>query len=262
VVSKRGPAAIAASVLGILACGKTGGPETIPPDAGPAIAAASSRGPDALPDGEARALPPLAFTSRTVDLTMAFGGTDSREVRLTGTLARSARLEIDAVEPPGPEATVLPADPETSEGVRLTLTGTRVGRSAGQVTVKTGLPDPASLTLLYSWQVTGNLSVDPTNPVLYARASTPASIAVRVSSRRADFRLEKAAVVTGPFTASFVRDTAAPDASAYSVRVVVTRGSNDDQRGAIGTLRLVSNDPAEPIRDVPLFVLGSRAGAP
>jgi hypothetical protein len=122
------------------------------------------------------------------------------------------------------------------------------------VQVATGLEQPRTLTLLYSSQVLGNMSVDPTNPFIDLRAPGPVGVKVRVTSRRPDFRLDAARMVEGPFEASFVRDETG---RAYVVNVGLRHDRlPDDQRGLLGTLRLVSNDPAEPEKDVPLFALG------
>jgi uncharacterized protein DUF1573 len=209
---------------------------------------------------EASVEPLLGLTSRTVELKTPFGRKDSQEVRLTGALATQARLELEMVDPPGPQVTILAAEPGRPQGLRLTLAGSRVGRTAGRVQVRTGLEKPKDLTLLYSGQVFGDLTVDPTNPYIDLRAAGPIGIVVKVSSRRPDFRLDDARVVTGPFEASFTRDEATRD---YSVRVRVVEGRlAEGQRGLLGTLRLISNDPAESRKDVPLFALGEANRAP
>jgi hypothetical protein len=199
--------------------------------------------------------PILALSTRTVDLTMAFGETAVEEVRLVGRRASSAHLRIVSVLPPGPDVVIVPAEGLTPEGVRVTDTGSKVGHQAGQITLATGLDDPNELTLLYSWAVAGNLTVDPTNPFLDTRAPDP-SVAVRVQSSRQDFRLERVEILAGPFVASVERD--GTGLGGYSVRVspVPSHSDGSTQRGFVGQLRLVSNDPAEPTKDVPLFALG------
>jgi hypothetical protein len=195
------------------------------------------------------------LTSRTVELKAAFGEVASEEVRLVGSMAREARLQVESVEPAGPQVEVLAAaGADQPQGLRLTMTGQRVGTVAGQVQVATGLEQPRTLTLLYSSQVLGNLSVDPTNPFIDLRAPGPVGVKVRVTSRRADFRLDDARMLEGPFEAAF-----APDETgrAYVVNVGLRHDRlPDDQRGLLGPLRLVSNDPAEPEKDVHLFALG------
>jgi hypothetical protein len=205
----------------------------------------------------ARIEPCLAFESRTVEVKAAFGRDDSQDVRLTGNLAFTAHLAVDAVEPPGPDVKIIPADDEKPEGLRITCAGLRVARVAGQVRVSTGVEKPSHLTVLYTCQVIGNLSVEPTNPYIDLRAPGPAEVVVHVSSSRPDFRLEQARVVDGRFESTFERD---PNGHGYSVRVRVDGGQVPDEvRGATGTLRLVSNDPAEPQKDVPLMALGPLA---
>lgn len=204
---------------------------------------------------EASLEPLLAFTSRTVELKAAFGEKAMGEVRLVGRLAATARLKVESIDPPGPEVAIMPSEGEKPEGVRVTLTGTRVGTLAGQVSLTTGVARPSTLTLLYSSQVLGNVSVEPTNPLLDLHALGPAGVSVRVTSRRQDFRVDRAWVAEGPFEASLARDDAG---LGYVVRVVVRADQvSGDPRGLVGTLRLFSNDPAEPQKDVPLFALGA-----
>jgi hypothetical protein len=205
----------------------------------------------------ARIEPWLAFESRTVEAKAPFGRDDSQDVRLTGSLAFTAHLAVDAVEPPGPDVKIIPADDQKPEGLRIMCTSLRVARVAGQVRVTTGLEKPSHLTVLYTCEVIGNLTLEPTNPFIDLRAAGLAEVAVHVSSSRPDFRLEQARAVDRPFESTFERD---PNGHGYSVRVRV-RGDQvpEGVRGATGTLRLVSNDPAEPQKDVPLMALGPLA---
>jgi hypothetical protein len=196
---------------------------------------------------------------------MAFGETDSQEVRLVGKLARAASLRVVTVNPPGPDVAILPAEGDEPAGVRVSDVGRRVGYEAGQVTLATGVDDPKELTLLYSRNVPGNLTVDPTNPYVDLRAPEP-GVVVRVTSSRKDFQLTRAEILDGPFAAHVERDPS----GGYAVHVTpqsaarpgVDRpqpdkaGPASQQRGFLGKLRLVSNDPAEPTKDLPLFALG------
>lgn len=201
----------------------------------------------------ARIEPRLAFGSRTVEIRAAFGKEDSHEVRLIGNLAFAATLAVDAVEPAGIKVKVISADKERPQGLRLTCAGLHVGHILGQVRVTTGLEKPSHLTLLYTCQVIGNVSVEPTNPYVDLRAPGPAGVVVHVSSSRADFRLDQVQAVDGPFEASSARDSGG---NGYWVRISIRGSPPSDDRGAIGTLRLLSNDPAEPQKDVPLIALG------
>ena len=203
---------------------------------------------------EASIEPRLAFESRTVDVQAAFGTNESGDVRLTGTLSSRAHLHVDAIEPPGPDVTVLSASDGRPEGLRVACARLGVGRVAGQVRVSTGIEKPSHLELLYTCQINGNLRVEPTNPFLDLRAPGGGGVVVRVTSSRPDFRLDRVEIVEGPFEATFARD---PGGLGYSVSVRL-RGSElpKETRGAVGKLRLVSNDPAEPRKEVPLFALG------
>jgi len=202
----------------------------------------------------ARVEPLLAFTERTVDLKVAFGETGSQDAALTGRLATEARLEVESIDPPGIEVAVLPGSQGQPQGLRLTLHAVQVGRVAGQVVVTTGLEKPRELTLLYSWEVLGNITVDPTNPFIDLYGPGEGTVVLTVSSRRADFRLDAAEVIEGPFEATLSRDAPAPG---YVVRVrAVPSHIPPGERGSLGRLRLISNDPAEPRKEVPLFALG------
>ncbi|MDP9150650.1 MAG: hypothetical protein M3O36_12020, partial [Myxococcota bacterium] len=211
--------------------------------------------------------PLLAFASRTVDCELAFGETGSQEVGVTGRLATKARLHVEESEPAGPEVVVRKARDGEAPGLRFTFVGATVGHGAGQTRVATGLDKPASLTVLWSWRVRGNLVVEPANPFVDRGGLAPAGVVVRVSSRRDDFRLHEAVVVEGPFEAALSRSEPAaladgvPPAYAVVVRLresLVPAGA----RGLTGTLRLSSNDPAEPRKDVPLFALGAPDRSP
>jgi hypothetical protein len=200
------------------------------------------------------ASPPLTLSSRTVDLKMRYGESASGEVRVLGRLAAAARLAVRSVDPPGPVVTIVSGGGGGAAGVRVVHEGTRVGRVSGQVVLDTGIADPTTLTLLYSWQVTGNLTIDPTNPFIDVRAAEPGGVDIHVSSSRRDLRLDDARIVDGPFLATLHRDGAT---GSYVVHVVVRTDAPGDARGRTGTVRLESNDPAEPERDVPLFALGA-----
>ena len=197
---------------------------------------------------------PLYTSSRTIELKMRFGETDSQEVQVRGTRAEAARLAVASIEPPGPDVAIVSSATAPAR-VRVSMTGATVGHGAGQVRLTTGLSEPRELIVLYSWLVLEDLTVSPTNPYVDLRSPAPQGVRVRVSSSRDDFRLEGVEIVDGPFRASFAREDGR--SASYSVDVL-PEGARmvAGQRGALGTLRLVSNDPAEPRKDVPLFAFG------
>ncbi|MDP9036170.1 MAG: DUF1573 domain-containing protein [Myxococcota bacterium] len=206
--------------------------------------------------------PLLAFTSRTVDCELAVGERESKEIRVTGRLATRARLQVEESDPAGPEVVVWSGHDGEAPGLRFTFAGSRVGHGAGQTRVATGLEKPTALTVLWSWRVRGNVAVEPTNPFIDLTASPAASVVVRVSSRRNDFRLHQAVITEGPFEAALAdAERAATADGAPPTYAVVLRVRESlvppGARGMTGTLRLSSNDPAEPQKDVPLFALGA-----
>lgn len=183
---------------------------------------------------------------------MAYGEADAQEVRLTGRGAARAHLSVVSIDPSGPDVTVLPATAADPPGLRVAMTGARVARVAGQVIVSTGLATPERLSLNYTWHVAGNLVVDPTSPFIDLRAS-PGPVAVRVSSRRPDFSPTRVAT-EGPFKAHLARDDAP---GSYVVEVAIDGPRAPAwQRSFAGKLFLISNDPAEPRKEIPLFALG------
>src|SRR5450432_3208283 len=149
---------------------------------------------------------------------------------------------------------VLPPDGSRPPGVRLTLSGRHAGRGVGHAIVSTGLGDPRELVLYYRWSVPGNLTVSPSNPYLDLRAPGPHVVEIAVGSSRPDFRLQRADVVAGPFAPSVAPAGAA---GRYQVRVrAVERGVSNGDRGFLGKLILISNDPAEPRKEIPLLAMG------
>ncbi len=214
--------------------------------------------PDLWLEVQASIEPLLVFASRTVDSAIAFGETDTKEDGLAGRLATSARLRVEESDPRGPEVTVVAAT-GAPQALRFRFSGKSVGHGAGQTVVATGLEKPARLTVLWSCDVRGDLVVEPTNPYIDLRAPAPVGVAIHVSSKRRDFRLERTVVTEGPFEAAFARVLGGTgDPIAYSVDVRVRASVMiEGERGIAGKLRLVSNDPAEPRKDVPLFALGA-----
>jgi len=192
--------------------------------------------------------PPLAFAVNLLDFEVGLGAREPRDVRVTGPASARAKLAIEAVEGDVVAALLAPEAGQPA-GVRLTFIGRRVGRAVGRVVVATGLPppeEPASLVLFYEGRVAGNLEVSPSNPYLDLGGGV---VVVTVTSRRAGFALRGAEIAAGPFTAR-LSGTARVEVSVVAAKVPA------GARGAIGKLILVSNDPDEPRKEVPLFAMG------
>ena len=84
---------------------------------------------------------------------------------------------------PDPGVDVVNAGEGKAQGLRVTQAGTHVGSVAGQVSVATGLEKPGTLTLLYSSQVLGGLTVRSDQPFRRpARAGTGQGVVLHVAS--------------------------------------------------------------------------------
>lgn len=201
--------------------------------------------------------PKLAFDARHVRLNPAHGEEQVKEVRLTGKLAKGAELKVEEVSEDGPEVEVLPAEGDKPAGLRLKLKGKKVGTGAGRVLVGTNVEDPKQISLRYSWQVAGNVRVVPTRPYFDPNRPGLKERVLTVTSSRPDFKLQSAKITEGPFKAALEKPEAG---TGFAVRVTLTaEGDAAEKPGADkGTLVLVSNDPIEPKKEVPLRVASRR----
>jgi hypothetical protein len=224
-----------------------------------ALPAGTLSAPAAAPTGPPEAA--LRFEWPLVELAAAYGQPRAQEARLVGSRVHQARLKIQMIDDAAIDARVLPAEGGKSPGVRLAFIGDRVGLRTGRILVATGLDQPKQLILLYSLRVTGNLTLHPSNPYFNLRDPGSRQRVIEVVSARHDFHLRAAQIAEGPFRATVERDRRT---GAFAVRVTVDRSKlTNDQRGLAGKLLLISNDPAEPRKEVPLFAMGAveRAGA-
>jgi hypothetical protein len=201
--------------------------------------------------------PLLAFDRAVVDLTVPFGEERSAEVRLRGKHAKEARLTPAAAPPPGLEATVLRGDAETHEGVAVRAHGRAVGTHVGSLRYATGLDEPREVSLSYVVKVTGTLTVSPTNPVLELSGSGPKRVVVKVTSTQPGFVVTRAEVLEGPFTAKVRRGKDGYDVEISALEAKLVPGA----RGVNGRVRILSNDRAEGVKELPLFALGAPFGA-
>jgi hypothetical protein len=202
--------------------------------------------------------PRLAFDSLVVGLETDFGKPLTRDVRLRGKFARSAKLSglvLEKRDRTGPRVEILPGDATLPMGLRFTLDGRRVADGAGGVRVATGVEGRDPLTFSFTYRVRGFIDVTPSRPYVNLRDGTN-RVSVFVSSRRPDFELGRVEILEGPFRAELAeRDPR----RGHSVRVyALPERISDADRGALGRMLLVSNDPAEPAKEVPLFALGVR----
>ncbi len=142
-------------------------------------------------------------------------------------------------------------DGSTQQGVRFKFLGKKVGYGNGSVTLETGLPKPDKLQIGYHFTVMGNIQVVPAQLYFSPRQGPNAERVIRVSSRKTDFKLRDVRVTSGPFTAKFF----VPDAGAgYEVHVTMKKEleAAPSTVAEIGKLELISNDPLEPKKEIPL----------
>jgi len=204
---------------------------------------------------EATVLPLLAFDTTMLELQIPFGEQRSQLVRLTGKRAAEARLTVAETGNAGLVVAVVAAEEGRPQGLRVSLRGKQVGTHVGRILVATGLAQPGQLALPYACKVAGNLKLSPTRPYFNLRERGAKVRIIEVKSTRPDFQLREADVVEGPFVAGLQESERG---GTHRVKVtVVERGLEDGARSARGKLLLVSNDPAEPELEVPLFALGT-----
>ena len=201
--------------------------------------------------------PLLTFDRALLEVNVAFGATGLAEARLRGARAAAARLAALTPVPEWMTTTVLPAADGANQGVALHARGAAAGTHAGSLRFATGLAEPSEIELGYLVKVPSTLAVSPTNPVLDLGASDRGRTVVRVTSQTPGFRVKRVEVLEGPFGARVRKD-----GTAYAVEVFIAAAElSRNLRGANGRLLIVSNDRAEPRKEIPLFALGSATAA-
>jgi uncharacterized protein DUF1573 len=202
--------------------------------------------------------PLLAFDTQLLELHMPFGEERSADVHLQGALDGQAKLTLEDAGDVGFTVTPLPATHGVPAGLRLRVKGRKVGVHAGNVVLATNLARPREISLPYSCQVTGSLAVTPSTPYFDLKAPGGRSREVAVTSSQPGFVVRGVRVEEGPFSASFARDTTG---GGYTVTVALrTNGIAGDARGTVGRLLILSNDRAEPEKELPLFAFGGKNG--
>jgi hypothetical protein len=199
--------------------------------------------------------PLVAFDRALLEVNVPFGTSGFAEARLRGVRAAAAHLDLVPLAPlpQGLAATVLPATDGGSHGVTLRVSHAAAGTHAGSLRFATGLAEPKAIELGYLVKVASTLAISPTNPVLDFGTPAGAGTIVRVTSQTTDFRVERVEVAEGPFDARLRRHD-----DAYAIEVSIdTAKLRGGMRGVNGRLLILSNDRAEPRKEVPLFALRS-----
>lgn len=197
--------------------------------------------------------PHLGFERPFLSVRVPFGEEHSEEIALIGDRLGQAKPVLGNAALPGCESALVE---DGGWRLRVHCRGARVGLASEVLELRTGLADPALLTLPASLEVIGTLRISPTNPYFNVRLPGPKTVVVDVQSARADFRVSRVEVREGPFVAS-LREGSERGRYEAVVTLDETRW-NDAERGANGVLRINSNDASEPEKDVPLSAFGKR----
>jgi len=198
---------------------------------------------------------PLVFVPQSAGFELPFGGETTEEFHLAGPGATAATLKVVSGGDPELRVETLPGGGGVTAGLRIHATGRTVGVRLGTLLVATGLATVPQVPLLFALRVRGTLRVTPTNPVLDFGVRGRATTVIDVSSRRPDFEVSAVEIARGPFVATFQR--AAGASAAFEITVTTQAPTlPSDARGAVGTLVVVSNDEAEPRKEIPLFAFG------
>jgi len=200
----------------------------------------------------------VAFERDVLALTLAYGTRASASIPVVGPRAAAAHLVPRPATHPSVRARVLTPDAVIAVDVTAAREqhGLPVGMHVGNIVVDTGLPEVPTLTLPYSIRVTGTLEVSPTNPHFNLRDPAAHARTIVVRSRAAEppaFVVREARVLAGPFTATV--EKAGPGLFHVQVRVNAA-AVPADERGVLGRLVILSNDPTEPSKEIPLLALG------
>lgn len=195
----------------------------------------------------------LALQPDFIQLSSELGKTQVNDVWLTGKLKEQARIKV-LQKPADHELSVKVVEQTLDggvgmQGLRFTLSSMKSGSGNGNVNIDTGLANPSKLQVGYSWTVTGNIDVSPAHLLFTNGKGDSLERVLHVTSRNADFKLEQARIVSGPFIANIET----PDSGVgYDVRVSLKKGVAPTAPAVAGSgkLELISNDPLEPKRDV------------
>lgn len=195
----------------------------------------------------------VGFQPFALRANVAHGETVTSETWLTGKLADQAKLQLEPVETPEEVKIELVETKEgevTKRGLRMTLTGKKVGTGNGRIKINTGLEQVPSLFVPYSYAVAGNLQIRPRGLYFDINSTAGRERTMQVSSKRDGFKLTGVKVLSGPFKAEVLR----PDGGKpgyYQVRVTLTEEKPAGSTVS-GSLELTSNDPLEPKVEIPL----------
>jgi hypothetical protein len=194
----------------------------------------------------------LALQPQFIQLSAEIGKTQVIDAWLTGKLKEKAHLKIQQ-KPADHELAVKIIEQTLDggvgvQGLRFTISSKKSGSGSGNVSFETGIANLAKLQVGYSWAIKGNIEVSPAQLLFTNGKGDSLERVLHVTSRNADFKLQQARIVSGPFVANIETPDSGVD---YAVRVSLKKGvAPTVATVASGTLELVSNDPLEPKREV------------
>lgn len=195
----------------------------------------------------------LALQPDFLQLSSEVGKTQVIDTWLTGKLKEKSRLKV--LQKPADHEVAVKVVEQTLDagvgvlGLRFTLSSKKSGSGNGNISIETGVANPVKLQVGYSWTVIGNIEVSPAHLLFTNAKGDSMERVLHVKSRIADFKLQQARIVSGPFVANIET----PDSGVgYEVRVSLKKGVAHTAAavGDSGKLELVSNDPLEPTREV------------
>ena len=195
----------------------------------------------------------LAFQPSIVRLNVKHGEEQKIEAWLTGKLMDDAKLVVGQIEGDDDvkvEVAEKKEGDKTIKGIRVSLKGSKVGRTNGTIKIATGVEKVPELVLRFNANVMGNVELRPRALYFDNRNPKGKERVMRVTSTREGFKLTSAKILEGPYKATIEK----PETGA-GYEVHVTLEAKEDQKDNLnGKLQLVSNDPLEPKIEVPLNV--------
>lgn len=213
----------------------------------------------------------LDFERRSVRLNTDHGTDKIQKIWLTGKLAGDAQLKLAKVEGDANQGdkalTVRVVQEQEADqirrGLELKLRANRMASGEGSVTVSTGVPDRAELNLRFNYSINGNLTVTPEKLVIGPGSkSANREHAIRITSKKSDFRVLRVRVAEGPYEAVFEK---LDRGEGYRVLVYVKEssvknwGSSAERKN--GKLEIYTNDSVEPKRTVEIQAQSAAAPA-
>jgi hypothetical protein len=189
------------------------------------------------------------------------GDQSKREVWFSGARASTAHVTIDKTTNPDISAELIheTKGDAARQGIRVTVKATTLGHFHGGVILSTDLEKKPKLTHFFEWTVLGNVEVAPR--ALHFETGAPSQGAagdekVAVIKSRVDgFEVRAAKSSSAVFSAE-VRRTTPPGGYELHVRVV---DRNALARTEVASVELSTNDPVEPVINVPITVSRAKA---